>query len=331
MDEQVDTVPAPPTPVPPPPVAPKRTSAGWKVFIIIIVLLFLSIFSCCGLSYCAYTGGGISDMSFGDSIALIHIDGVIAGTGSALDGVITPEAILDQLDQALADDSVKAILLRVDSPGGTVAASQEIAMEVAYAAQEKPVIASIGDVGASGAYMIASQCDEIVALPTSAVGSIGVISQIPNIAGLMDKLGVEFTVITAGEHKDTGSMFRSMTPTEAAMIQGEVDNAYQEFIAIVAEGRDLSEDEVGKMATGWAWSAREAQDMGLVDTLGTYNDAVDIAAELGGIEGDPDIITYEESGYGDLLSYFLGVTASLERLGALVPALSGTTGQPVPH
>lgn len=298
------------------------SSAAWKWFVAVVLVLILGAASCCGLSFAALGGGSFtSDMALGDSIALIHIDGVIAGTGSSLDGVITPEDVLYQLDQALADDSVKAILLRIDSPGGTVAASQEIAMEVAYAAEEKPVVASVGDVGASGAYMVASQCDEIVALPTSSIGSIGVITQIPNVAGLLDKLGVEFTVLTAGEYKDAGSPYRSLTPTETALIQQSVDNAYDEFIMIVAEGRGLPEGDVREMATGWAWSAREAREMGLVDTLGTYNDAVDRAAELGGIEGDPGIVTFGGTGYGDLLDYLLGVTSGLQRIGAAVPAL----------
>jgi protease-4 len=261
--------------------------------------------------------------SYGDSIALIHVDGVIAGTGSEFDGVITPEAMLSKLDQALADSSVKAILLRIDSPGGTVAASQEIAIEVARASEEKPVIASIGDVGASGAYMIASQCDEIVAAPTSAVGSIGVITQIPNVAGLLDKLGVEFTVLTAGEYKDAGSPFRSMTATETALIQTEVDIAYDEFIRIVAEGRELPEPDVREMATGFAWSALVAKDMGLVDTLGNFNDAIDRAADLGGIEGEPYIVTYEDDSYGAFLRFLLGASARLDRIDALARTVTG--------
>lgn len=203
-------------------------------------------------------------------------------------------------------------------------------MEVAYAAEEKPVICSIGDIGASGAYMVASQTDEIIALPTSAVGSIGVITEIPNVAGLLDKLGVEFTVLTAGEYKDAGSPYRSLTPTETDLIQAEVDNAYEEFISIVAEGREMKEDEVRELATGWAYSAREGKELGLVDTLGTYNDAVDRAAELGGIDGDPGIVTYEGSDYTDLLNSLLGIRDSLDRIGAIAPDLGGTTAPAVP-
>ncbi|MDZ4179508.1 MAG: signal peptide peptidase SppA [Coriobacteriia bacterium] len=306
------------------PATPPRTSPAFKWFIGGAAVLLLSVVACCGLAVFALSpieGGSFG--SYGDSIALIHVDGVIAGTGSEFDGVITPEAMLDKLGQALADPSVKAILLRIDSPGGTVAASQEIAIEVARASEEKPVIASIGDVGASGAYMIASQCDEIVAAPTAAVGSIGVITQIPNVAGLLDKLGVEFTVLTAGDYKDAGSPFRSMTATETALIQTEVDIAYDEFIRIVAEGRELPEPDVREMATGFAWSALVAKDMGLVDTLGNFNDAIDRAADLGGIEGEPYIVTYEDDSYGAFLRFLLGASARLDRIDALARTVTG--------
>jgi len=267
----------------------------------------------------------------GENIALIHITGIIAGTGNEFDGVATPERVLSQLDQAIDDPTVHAILLRIDSPGGTVAASQEIAIEVARASEEKPVVVSVGDVAASGAYMIASQADEIVASPTSAIGSIGVITQIPNVAGLLDKLGIEFTVLTAGEYKDAGSAFRSLTPTETALIQTEVDVAYEEFIRVVAEGRDMEEDEVREMATGFAWSALLAKDMGLVDKLGTYNDAVDRAAELGGIVGEPGIVTYDHMQYDALFDLLLGVSSALDSIGSFQQILSHPGAQPLPR
>jgi protease-4 len=267
-------------------------SAGAKWAIgIAVAFVLLILFSCVGLL--ALRTGGPKMTSSGDSIALIHIDGVIAGTGTIYDGVSSPEYILDQIDQALADDSVKAIMLRIDSPGGTVAASQEITLAVRRAAEEKPVVASIGDIGASGAYMVASQCSEIVASPGSAVGSIGVIMEIPNVAGLLDKLGVEFTTLTQGEYKDAGSPYRSVTPTESAMLEGQMEIAYEQFIADVALGREMSEAEVRELATGWVWLGSEALDLGLVDTLGNYDDAVDAAADLGGIEGEPYVVTYE--------------------------------------
>jgi protease-4 len=293
---------------------------GWKVFIALMVVVTLSsLAGCCGMAAVSGLGGVDSNVTLTDSVAVIHIDGVIAGTGSSLDGIINPEVMSSYLDQAASDPNVRAIVLRIDSPGGTVAASQEISTEVARLSQEKPVIASVGDVGASGAYMIASQCDEIWAQPTSAVGSIGVITEIPNVAGLLEKVGVEFTVLTAGEYKDAGSPYRSLTATETDLIQHEIDIAYEEFIRIVAEGRDLPEDDVREMATGWAWSAIEGQEMGLVDEMGTYTDALDRAAELGGISGDYEVVVYDAYAYGDLLSYLLGIRDDLDQLKSLTP------------
>ena len=174
--------------------------------------------------------------------------------------MVTPQGFLDQFDKAEADNNVKAIVLRVDSPGGTVAASEEISMYVKDA--KKPVVVTVGDVGASGAYMVASQSDKIFALPGSAVGSIGVIIDIPNVSGLLDKLDVKFTVIKAGKYKDTGSPYRALTATETALIQGSVDQVYGQFIDIVAEGRDLERSEVESLATGWAWNGEEAKELG---------------------------------------------------------------------
>jgi protease-4 len=297
-----------------------------------VVFLLIALLACCGLSFFALasTGSG-SGMSttFGDSIAVIHLDGIIAGTGSGIDGIVSPEDFLYQLDLASEDPNVKAILLRVDSPGGTVAASQEIAMEVAR--YEKPIVVSSADVNASGAYMVSSQCDEIYALPTTAVGSIGVISQIPNLAGLLDKVGIEFTTVTAGEYKDAGSLYRSPTETETALIQQEVDIAYDEFIRMVAEGRGIPEDDVREMATGWAWSGIEAQEMGLVDELGTYNDALDRAADLGGIDGGYEVVSYEEYLFEDFIYSLIGISDSLDRLSSFGQAEAEPAGPVVPR
>jgi protease-4 len=280
-----------------------------------VVVLILSACACSVFGLTAWSGGSQSAWSSGDAVALIHLDGVIAGTGSTYQGTITPEYFVDQLKQAEDDPSVKAILIRADSPGGTAAASQEISMEIARLT--KPVVVSVGDVCASGAYMIASQCDEIVATPTSSVGSIGVIAQIPNIKGLLDELGIEFQVFTAGEYKDAGSPYRSLTETETALYQEYLDVAYREFIRIVAEGRGMSEAEVEKIANGWMWPGTVALDMGLVDSVGTFGDALDRAAELGGIEGEPSVVTYGEADYSALLRSLIGFGTRIERLGTL--------------
>ncbi|MDI6901679.1 MAG: signal peptide peptidase SppA [Anaerosomatales bacterium] len=318
MSDERTTQPAvPPQAAAAQPSTAPRTKPGRGLAIAVIVLVILVVVACgASCAMVALFSEGTGTTGFGENVALVHINGVIAGTGSGIDGVTTPESIIDQLDQALADDSVKAILLRIDSPGGTVAASQEIAMAVSDAAEEKPVIASVGDVGASGAYMVASQCDTIIAAPGSSVGSIGVILEVPNLQGLLDKLGVEFAVITAGELKDTGSPYRSMTATETAMLQKQVDQAYRQFIRDVAEGRGMSEAEVTELATGWVWLGEEALELGLIDAIGNYSDGLDAAAEAGGIEGDYGVVDYYEYTFDDLIWSFFGLRDSLAPPGA---------------
>lgn len=303
-----------PPPVIPQQPQPKKMSAGAKWAIGIVIAVVVLIIGSCVLTGLLFSSGDPSaSFGTGNSVAVIYIDDAIAGTGA----YVTPESILDQLDQALADPSVAAIVLRIDSPGGTVAASQEISMAVKRANMVKPVVASIGDMGASGAYMVASQCESIVAAPGSSVGSIGVIMSIPNIESLLETVGVEFTVLTTGEFKDTGSMYRSVTPTEAAMLEGQMQIVYNQFIADVAEGRGMAEDDVRELATGWVWLGSEAQELGLVDELGNYDDAIALAADLGGIEGDPYIVNYEYMDpFSGLLGSILGVVSESQALDA---------------
>lgn len=305
-------------PGPRPPEAPR--SKAWIWWTLGIVFMVIMVVGSCAfvpilIFFGDTSGTGFSTNIGGDAVAVIRVDGVIAGSGSSIDGYISPEYFGDLLGQAEDDDMVKAIVLRVDSPGGTVAASEEIAQYVKDC--EKPVVVSIGDVGASGAYMLASQSDEIWAMPGSAVGSIGVISEIPNVSGLLDKVGVEFQVITAGKYKDAGSPYRPLTKEETALIQGEVDDAYGQFIDIVADGRDMPRSKVESLATGWAWNGSKARELGLVDKIGTYKDALDSAADKGGIKGGYDVITYDDDQLGDVLSSLLGISRKLDTLGAL--------------
>lgn len=285
---------------------------GWVWPVVIIACVFILVTGCGAIAWLGLADVGVP---VGDAIAVIPIDGVIAGTGGS--GVITPQDFRDKLNQALDDDTVKAIVLRVDSPGGTVAASEEISLYVKAA--DKPVVVSVGDVDASGAYMVSSQADRIVALPGSAVGSIGVITEIPNVAGLLDKLGVEFTVITAGKYKDTGSPYRSLSATEQALIQGSVNEVYGQFIDIVAAGRKMPRSKVESLATGWAWNGSEAKKLGLVDQIGTFDDALDAAAKLGRIKGDYDTVSYDEPQFEDVFGSLIGLSRQLGDLNALSP------------
>lgn len=310
-----------PAPAAAPSVPPKRSRAWmwWTLGMLLAVAAVVG--SCAFIVWVADTGATGAATTFGDTVAVIHIDGVIAGTGSTFDGIISPEYFKSQLDQAADDPNVKALVLRVDSPGGTVAASQEIAAYVKEFKRSKPVVVSVGDVDASGAYMVSCQANTIIANPGSAVGSIGVITEIPNVAGLLDKVGVEFQVITAGKYKDAGSPYRPLTDEEKALIQGQIDQIYGQFIDTVAEGRKMERSEVESLATGWAWNGEEAKKLGLVDEIGTYEDALDKAADLGKIEGDYEVINYDEYAPEDLFLSLLGVQRRLDPAEALRPSM----------
>lgn len=295
------------------PAQPPKRSRAWMWWTIGILALLTVIVVSCSLPFALlFSGDGIDGAgAFGDSVAVIRVDGVIAGTGDYYSGYITPEYFLDRLKRAVEDENVKAIVLRVDSPGGTVAASEEIAEYVRTC--KKPIIVSIGDVGASGAYMISSQADQIWANPGSSVGSIGVIAEIPNASELLDKVGVEFQVITAGKNKDTGSPFRPLKKEERALIQGEVNEAYDQFIDIVAKGRKMDRSEVESLATGWTWSGEKAKQLKLIDEIGTYQQALDAAAKRGGIKGDYEVVNYDDE-FEQFLGPLLGIKSSLDLL-----------------
>lgn len=279
---------------------------GWTIGIIAVILVVL--FLCCGSFAAAFAiagaAGASTPLENNSSVALIHITGVIASSSDAglLTGTsaATPESIIKQLREADEDDRVAAILLRVDSPGGSAAASQEIYEEVKRV--KKPVVVSIADVGASGAYYISCGADEIMASRASAVGSIGVIMQAINLQGLYDKLGVKYTTIKQGKYKDMGSSDRALTPEEIELLDKESKEIYDQFIGDVAESRGMPEDEVRELATGQTWNGSTAKELGLIDSIGNYMDAVNKAGKLGKISGAPKVIRYDEPNFWSILS-----------------------------
>lgn len=290
------------------PVPAHRSRTGlWVAIVVVAVIVLIAL--ACGLT--ASLAISTEGASGGDAVAVIYIDKEISGVSSNGLGAssITPEEVISQLRKADRDRSVKAIILRINSPGGTASASTEIAMEVARA--RKPVIASIGDVGASGAYMIASQCDLIMATPASDVGSIGVILGVVDLEDLYKKLGVKLTYLHEGKYKDAGGTQRSLTPTETAMFQSDIHLVYNQFVEMVAKGRKMSVTDVKELATGWAWPGEKAKQLGLVDKLGNYRDAVDEAAHRGGIKGEPRIVTYEQESLGALVGQLFGSSGLL--------------------
>jgi protease-4 len=226
----------------------------------------------------------------GDAVAVIELEGTI--TGSTQDYLITtgitPGRVRSLLELAAANGSVKAVVVRVNSPGGSVVASDEI-----YHALEsfsKPIVISMGDTAASGGYYIACAGDYVIAHPDTLTGSIGVISQFITYEGLLEKIGVDAVVITTGPRKDLGSPFRDMTEEEKDLWRAILDQVYEDFVAVVVEGRDLPAEIVRELADGRVYTGRQAMDLGLVDDVGTRQAAIDKAAELGGIAGEPRVI-----------------------------------------
>ncbi len=186
---------------------------------------------------------------------------------------------------------VKGILIRIDSPGGVVTPSHEIYSEVARISDEgKPVVVSMGTIATSGAYYVAAPADIIVANPQTITGSIGVIMEFPVVKGLMDKLGLKVEVVKSREQKDFASPFSEMTERDRALLQDVVTDVYEQFVEVVSARRKLPADSVRAIADGRILTGRQALALGLVDTLGTLEDAKRIAAELCGIEGEPRLI-----------------------------------------
>lgn len=280
-------------------------SKGRKRLWVILALLAGVVLVCCGawLGIVALLEGrGGTGIPLGNGIAVIEIEGVIAERS-----VYTPAGfsagsgdIIENLRSAERDANVKAIVLYIDSPGGSVVASDEIYRVVKEA--QKPVVAYLGDIAASGAYYIACGADKIVAHPASLTGSIGVIVEVPHVEDLMKKLGIEVTVIKSGPFKDEGSYFREMTEEEKAYWQEMIDKVHRMFVEVVAQGRNLPVEEVEKLANGRVYLGQDALELGLVDELGTFDDALALAAEMGGISGRYRIIRYRKApGLLDLL------------------------------
>jgi protease-4 len=182
----------------------------------------------------------------------------------------------------------------VDSPGGAVAPSQEIYEEVRKAVAKKKIVVSMGSLAASGGYYISAPASRIVANPGTLTGSIGVIMEIPNLEGLMNKVGVKTEVIKSGRHKDIASVFRGIGREEREILQGVLDDVHDQFIKAVAEGRKMLPDHVKKLADGRIFTGKQAVGVGLVDELGNLEDAIKVAARLSGIKGEPGVVSKKE-------------------------------------
>jgi protease IV len=234
-----------------------------------------------------HAGGGDAGLgSFGDRIGVVDLDGVI----------LSPQPVVGQLKKFADDSSIKAIIIHVNSPGGGVAASEEIYREVKRIREEKKkhVVVSIESVGASGAYYIASASNKIYADQGSIVGSIGVIAEWVNYGDLLKWAKLKSVVIKTGEFKDTGNPARDLTPAEQAYMQSLIDNMFGQFIQAVADGRGMKFDDVKAIANGKVWTGKEALSMKLVDDVGDFEAAVKDTAKSVGITGEPTLVHPEK-------------------------------------
>jgi protease-4 len=238
-----------------------------------VTLILLSLIIAFGLQGSNLAGLDIRD---GEKVGVIEIVGVIANSRETL----------EQLKRFREDDDIKAIVIRVDSPGGVVGPSQEIYREVIRTRATKKVIASMGAVAASGGYYVIAGADGIVANPGTITGSIGVIMEYTNFQELFQKIGLSPVVIKSGKFKDAGSPVRKMTPEEEQILKDFVDRLHRQFVAAIAEGRRIELAKVQQLADGRIYTGQEAKEMGLVDRIGNLEDAIEWAGELAGIEGD---------------------------------------------
>lgn len=263
-----------------------------------------------------YLGKRDATFRFGEQVGVIEITGVITD----------PKETLTQLKEFRNNKDVKAIVLRINSPGGGVGPSQEIYEEVRKTSRVKKIVASMGAIAASGGYYVASAADHIMASPGSITGSIGVIMEFANFQELFKKIGVSAFVLKSGEYKDIGFPLRKMTPQEKALLQAFIDNVHQQFVAAVAQGRKISKEKIQAIADGRILSGEQAKVLGLLDSLGNFEDAIAMAANLGGIKGEPSVV-YAKKRKFSLLQYLLGsstwtgvldqITASALHLGYL--------------
>ena len=267
----------------------KRYNSNKGIIITVVVIAVIILF--------AFIFDSYQDHKFinKDQIAIIPIHGII--TASSDDGFsfqssgVSSGSIVGLIEQANEEESIKAIILEINSGGGAVVASDEIATAVKNS--DKPVVAWIREVGASGAYWIASASDLIIANPMSITGSIGVIGSYLEFSGLMEKYGVGYEQLTGGEYKGVGNPFEKLSEEERIILQSKIDTIHEFFINEVAENRNLSVEHVRRVATGMFYLGTEAKDLGLIDMLGDKGDAIAVANDLAGTE-DAELVTFKK-------------------------------------
>ncbi|MEA1990848.1 MAG: signal peptide peptidase SppA [Thermodesulfobacteriota bacterium] len=268
------------------------------------------------------TKGGITTPSIyhGDKIGVVDIKGLIT----------EPEATIKTLRDFRYNQKIKGVVIRINSPGGAVGASQELYEEILRLDREKPVVASLATVAASGGYYASLGARHIVANPGTVTASIGVIMKVPNIEGLLEKLGIKTTVVKSGAFKDLGSITREMTEDERALLRGVMQDIQKQFVTAVAESRKLPEEQVSAIADGRIMTGHQALDAKLVDQLGNFSVAVDKAASLAGIEGRPELV-YPKKNRISIMKEFLREEGAKTLGNALRQLLGSSTDSPVSY
>ena len=264
-----------------------KQSTAWILAIVVVILFFVG-----GATFLFYSLMTLStsddDISsgYGDKIAVVELRGVI----------LQSEDVVKQIKKFREDKSVKAILLHVDSPGGGVAASQEIYEEVRKTRERKPIVVSMASLAASGGYYVSCGATKIVANRGTLTGSIGVISEFFRFDPLLNKVGVSVNTIKSGKLKDAGSPFREMAPTEKKYFQDLMDGVHKQFMAVVEQERKLPHETVTELSDGRVFTGEQAVALGLIDTTGTFEDAIEITAKLAHIKGKPSIVRERKRG-----------------------------------
>lgn len=255
-------------------------------FIFAMVAMMVAL---AGFSDDSTSGFGVG---IGGGVGVVEISGVLDESSG--------RPIIRQLDRWKKNDNVKAVVLHINSPGGGVAISQEIYDAIKRVSDVKPVVAAFASVSASGGYYIACAADKIVANPGTITGSIGVIFQFYTFEGLMGKVGVTTQTVKSGELKDVGNISRPMTEREELMLKSVVMDSYEQFVEVVATGRDMEKEEIYTLADGSIYTGSQAYHLGLVDTLGGLTEAISLAADLSGLTGEPDIIRQPQKSEGGI-------------------------------
>jgi protease-4 len=274
-------------------------TSKWVIGIIVVFVFLFGLFVITLVSWMFSDENDETISTGGEKIAVVELK----------EPIISSEETVRQFKKYRGNKSIKAIVFRVESPGGGVAASQEIYEEVKKTRDAgMPIVVSMGSVAASGGYYVSCGATKIVANPGTLTGSIGVIFQFMHFKQLMDKIGIDETTFKTGKFKDSGSPFRKTTEEEKQYFNLLISDVYDQFVDVVAEERGLARGQVLKYADGRVFTGRQAVDYGFVDTLGTMEDAIDIAAELGNISGKPSIV--KETKHKTLFEKFIGDAAT---------------------